>query len=306
MTIAVLIPTFRRNESMKRALESVFVQTRTPDLIVVADNTPEAGARDLVDGLRAFAPCPLLYVHAAQPGVATARNAGFKACEEYARIAQLDDDESASPHWLAALEAIADAAQAAVVFGPVSAQANGAGAIRTAWLRRLYARMPRLEDGLTDKPWGCGNSLIDRTRAQLPDPPFDHAANETGGEDDRLFSLLDIQGARFAWAGSALVIEHVDERRGAWTSLIRRAFSFGQGPSQDAVVRKDWIRLAAWMGIGAAQLTVFAALAAPARLIGAEACAACLDKAVQGAGKMVWLDRFAPRFYGAALAKETA
>ena len=304
MTIAVLIPTFRRNESLWRALKSVFAQTRRPHRIVVADNAPEAGARDLVDALRRDAPCPLVYVHAAQPGVANARNAGFAACEGLARIAQLDDDESADPAWLAGLEAVADATGAAVVFGPVSAEAAGAGAIRTAWLRRLYARLPRLADGLTDKPWGCGNSLIDRTRARLPDPPFDPAANETGGEDDRLFSILQADGVRFAWAGAARVVEHVDARRGAWTALIRRAFAFGQGPSQDAAAGKRWIRLGAWMGVGALQAAVFTVLAAPARLAGAPACAACLDKAVQGAGKMLWFDRFAPRFYGAALARD--
>ena len=116
MTIAVLIPTFRRNESLQRALQSVFAQTRRPDLIVVADNAPEAGARALVEGLREIAPCPLIHVHADQPGVANARNAGFEACKGHSRIAQLDDDESANPGWLAALDSMADTTGAAVTF----------------------------------------------------------------------------------------------------------------------------------------------------------------------------------------------
>lgn len=306
MTLAVLIPTFRRNASLERALKSVFGQSRTPDRIIVADNSPEGGARDLVAGLQAEAPCPLLYVHAAQPGVANARNAGFAACADMDRIAQLDDDESAEPGWLAALEQVADATGAVVVFGPVRPEAEGAGVVRTAWLRRLYARLPDLPDGAIEKPFGCGNSLIDRRACSLPSPPFDPAANETGGEDDRLFSILAQSGARFAWASEAQVTEHVDPRRGAWRALARRAFAFGQGPSQDAAERRAWSAVAIWMTIGALQAVLFGLLIAPARLFGPAACAAVIDKAVQGAGKLFWFDRFAPRFYGAALAKSSS
>lgn len=303
MSLAVLIPTFRRNASLERALKSLFSQTRTPDRIVVADNCPDAGARDLVAALAAEAPCPLVHVHAPQPGVANARNAGFTACVGMDRIAQLDDDESASPAWLEALDAVADASRAAVVFGPVEPEADGVGPVRTAWLRRLYARLPALSDGVTDTPWGCGNSLIDLTRCTLPEPPFDPAANETGGEDDRLFSILRRNGAVFGWASRARVTEHVDPERGSWGGLVRRAFAFGQGPSQDAAGRKAWGAVAAWMAIGAVQALVFAMAALPARLAGAGPCALCLDKAVQGAGKVLWFDRFAPRFYGASLIK---
>lgn len=305
MSVAVLVPTFRRNDSLKRALVSVFAQTRTPDRIVVADNSPEGGARALLDCLNRHSPCPLVYVHAPNPGVASARNAGFAACEDMDLIAQLDDDESAEPQWLAALIASAERSGAAVVFGPVTPQAEGAGPVRTAWLRRLYARLPALEDGLIEKPWGCGNSLIVKAACALPVPPFDRAADETGGEDDRLFSILKAKGASFAWTSDAQAIEHVDPVRGRWAALARRAFAFGQGPSQDAAEHGRWAELAAWMGVGVAQALIFAAAAPAAWFLGAAPCAACIDRAVQGAGKAIWMDRFAPRFYGAALAART-
>lgn len=305
MSLAVLIPTFRRNDSLRRALESVFAQSRLPDRIVVADNAPEAGAKSLVDALLAAAPCPVTYVHAEHPGVANARNAGFAACADMDRIAQLDDDESAATRWLEALETVADATGAGVVFGPVRPQASGAGPVRTAWLRRLYARLPDLDDGVIDKPWGCGNSLIDLRIAPLPDPPFDQAANEIGGEDDLLFARLKAAGVTFAWANGAEVIEHVEAGRGRWAALARRAFAFGQGPSQDAVASGRPVKVAGWMAVGAIQATIFAAASPAARLFGPAPCAACIDRAVQGAGKLIWIDRFAPRFYGAALAERT-
>ncbi|MGJ3230448.1 MAG: glycosyltransferase family 2 protein [Oceanicaulis sp.] len=301
MSLAVLITTFRRNDSLARALESVFAQTLTPDEIIVADNDPAGGARPVVDRLKAAAPCPLVYVHAPEPGVANARNAGF-AATACARIAQLDDDESAPPGWLAALEAVREATGAQVVFGPVrpEPEPGEASAFAAHWCRKLYAREPDLPDGVTLRPWGCGNSLIDRSTAHLPDPVFDPRANETGGEDDLLFSHLARTGVVFAWARAAGVVEHVEGRRLKLSHLAQRAFSFGQSPPQTAYHEGRPLIVAGWMLVGAAQAAVFGALAAPAALASPALAANCADKALQGAGKLIWFDFAAPKFYGRA------
>ena len=44
MSVAVLIPTYRRNDALADAVRSVFAQTRLPDEIVIVDNDPQAGA----------------------------------------------------------------------------------------------------------------------------------------------------------------------------------------------------------------------------------------------------------------------
>jgi len=101
--VAVLIPTLRRPDSLARALASVQAQTGVDDRlagIIVVDNDPEGTARSTVDG--SAGPFPVRYVHAPRPGVATARNAGLAATGA-PLIAFLDDDEAASPDWLAAL-----------------------------------------------------------------------------------------------------------------------------------------------------------------------------------------------------------
>lgn len=307
MSLAVLIPTFRRNDGLRRALKSVFAQDRLPDEIIVADNAPEAGARGLVEMLKADAPCPLIYVHAPDPGVANARNAGFAATKAR-RVAQLDDDESAEPGWLSALVAMADKTGAAVVFGPVEA-ARGeieADEVALAWADRLYARTPNLADGVIEAPWGCGNSLVDRTACALPDPVFDAQTNDVGGEDDVLFAQIARRGGRFAWAGQARVLEHVDPARLSRAALFKRSFAFGQGPSQSAADRHRWHGVAFWMSVGAVQAAVFGpiALALDGLKAGSPRLRAqMLDRASQGVGKLAWLDRLAPRFYGVALVK---
>lgn len=301
MSLAVLIPTYRRPAGLERALLSVFAQTRRPDEIIVADNDPAAGAKAVVERLADAAPCPLVYVHAPDPGVANARNAGFAATDA-SRIAQLDDDESAAPGWLEALEAMRVKTGAQVVFGPVGCEPepSKASAFSAAWCARLYAREPELADGVTERPWGCGNSLIDRRTARLPDPVFDPRANETGGEDDILFSHLARNGAVFAWAREAGVVEHVEGRRLDLAHLARRAFSFGQSPVQTAVHEGRPLAAAAWMAVGLGQLTIYGLLMVPATFLSPAAGAQCADKAVQGAGKLVWFDLAAPRFYGRA------
>lgn len=301
MNLTVLIPTFRRPASLARALKSAFAQDRTPDEIVIADNDPHASAKTVVEALRPSAPCPLVYIHAREPGVANARNAGFAAASG-SRIAQLDDDESAPAGWLSALEAVREDTGAHVVFGPVRPEADPgrASAFAAAWVRRLYAREPVLADGVTDAPWGCGNSLIDRAAASLPDPVFDPRANETGGEDDLLFSHMARTGAVFAWAAGAGVIEHVEDDRLKLIHLARRALAFGQGPSQTAAHEGRPLAVARWMMVGAAQMLACGLAAAPAALLRPATGAALADKAVQGAGKLVWFDFAAPRFYGRA------
>ena len=297
--VAVLVPTFRRPDSLERALRSLFQQARTPDEIIVSDNDPAGSARARVEALQADAPCPLIYVHAPAPGVSNARNAGFAAASA-PRIAQLDDDESAPPHWLSALEAVHETSGAAITFGPVHARAENAGPILSAWLTRLYSRAPDHAQGTIAKPYGCGNSLIDRDRCSLPAPVFDAAANETGGEDDILFTALADAGVRFAWAPGAQVIEHVETSRASFAHAACRSFAYGQGPSQTALKSKRFGALAAWIAVGAAQAVAFT-LALPAALIaGPVPAAACIDRIVQGAGKMVFFDFAAPRFYGAA------
>ncbi len=305
MSVAVLIPTFRRNDGLKAALTSVMAQSRLPDEIIVADNSPEAGARSVVEAVRDNAPCPIRHIHAPDPGVANARNAGFEATKA-TLIAQLDDDETAEPGWLAALIAMADQTGAAVVFGPVRAAPGLAShdGVHRAWAERLYARMPRLIDGVIPDPWGCGNSLVNRDAIALPQPVFDAGTNDIGGEDDRLFAEIERLGGKFAWTNEAVVNEHIDPARMTRAGLFRRSFAFGQGPSQTAADQSRWPGVALWMCVGAIQLALFgpaALLADGINLSAPQLRAALLDRASQALGKLVWMNRFAPRFYGTAL-----
>lgn len=298
MTVSVMIPTFRRPEGLRLAIQSVLAQSHRPDEIVVIDNSPEASARGIVENTKAVARCPVIYVHEPRPGVSNARNAGFAAATGRF-IACLDDDEIASVEWLGALLATAESLDADVVFGPIRAEVGNAESLRGQLAARLYSRTDSATDRHLEKPRGCGNSLIDRSAFELPDPPFDPSYNHCGGEDDALFAALGDQGARFAWSARAQCVEVVGLVRDDWAHLLARSFAFGQGATQGSARAADRFGIVFWMAVGLAQIAVFAPLAALAALLRLKLAIPAIDKAVQGAGKLFWFGGLEPQFYGA-------
>lgn len=299
--VSILVPTLRRPASLERALHSLFAQTGVADRvaeIVVVDNDPAGSARDGVDDLRGAAPWPLVYVHAPRPGVATARNTGLTVTSA-PLIAFLDDDEAASPGWLAALLAGQAATGADVVFGPITGRAADAPAWLTPYLERFFGREGPVRTGLIEMPFGCGNSLMVRATA-LPGPaPFDVAADEAGGEDDALFAALKARGGRFGWVANAWVEEFAPAHRATLQYALVRAFAYGQGPSQTAAARRDWPAVLRWMIIGAGQAVVWGASAALLALLRHPGRAELYDRAARGAGKLFWMKGLEPHFYGA-------
>lgn len=300
--VAVIIPTLRRPGSLTRALRSVFAQTAAPDrisAIVVVDNDPAASASSTIDALRPESPWPLVYVSEPTPGVARARNAGLAATDA-PMIAFLDDDETASPGWLAALLEAQAQTGADAVFGPITGRAPEAKDWLKPYLERFFGRDGPAETGLIDHPWGCGNSLLVRATALPGDAPFSGSADHTGGEDDILFAALEARGGRFGWAADARVEEFAPAHRATLNYALTRAFAYGQGPSQTAAAAKDWPGVLRWMIIGAGQAAVFGVASLVLTLVASPKRADMYDRTARGIGKLFWMKGFEPRFYGAA------
>ncbi len=299
--VAIIVPTLRRRESLERALRSLFALTGVADRvseIVVVDNDPAGSAEAGVNALRSVAPWPLVYVHAPRPGVATARNTGLAATRA-PLIAFLDDDEAASPGWLAALLKAQDATGADAVFGPITGRAPEAETWLKPYLERFFGRAGPETTRLIEAPYGCGNSLMVRATA-LPGPaPFDAATDQAGGEDDALFAALNARGGRFGWAADARVEEFAPPHRATLRYALARAFAYGQGPSQTAAAARDWPAVLRWMVIGAGQAVVWGAGAAALTLIRSPKRAELYDRTARGVGKLLWMKGFEPHFYGA-------
>lgn len=299
---SVLIPTFRRPDSFVRAARSVFNQRGVDAFELVAiDNSPEGSALEAFRSLDSEAPVPFRWAHAPKPGVAQARNVAL-ALARGEHVAWLDDDEEASPHWLASLLAVRRDTGAQSVFGPVQARAP-LGARNASFFEALYARSGPHISGPIPRAFGIGNSLQPRAMFETP-IAFDPRADQTGGEDDALFSAWAAAGAGFAWAADALVIEHLTIERTRLAHGLKRAFAYGQGPCETAWAARNYARVARHMGIGAAQTLIFGAASALVASASKDHALTLLDQAARGAGKVFWF--FEQRFYGEALLDQPA
>jgi succinoglycan biosynthesis protein ExoM len=300
--VSLAIATQRRSEGLAKAVRSTFRQTGVQlsglELVVV-DNDAVPSAKAVIDMLAAEAPFPVRYVHEPAPGVANARNAAMAAAKGDL-IAFLDDDEEAAPGWLAALIAAQARFGADAVFGPVRAR-TPAGVVRhREYLQRFFSREGPAEAGVIAHFYGCGDSLVRRAALPHPTAPFSPERNETGGEDDHLFGVMQRAGARFAWAPEALVYEDPVPARLTLRYALARAFAYGQGPTYGCATADppDWPGVVRFMTTGALQAGVFSLIAAFQWLGRAPHRAFALDRAVRGAGKVFFAGPFAMRFYG--------
>ena len=140
--------------------------------------------------------------------------------------------------------------------------------------------------------------MMRRATALAGEAPFDPAANETGGEDDRLFQTLHAQGRRFAWAAEAGVDETAPPERSTLAYAVRRNFAYGQGPTKQRLRARDPLGAAGWMAVGAAQAAGHGAAALALRALGHPAWRRRTVAAAAGFGKM--LPRAEIGFYGLA------
>jgi glycosyltransferase involved in cell wall biosynthesis len=101
LTVSVLIPTWRRPDSLARGLEALRRQQRRPDEAVLVVREDDAETRKLLDGLQL--PFPLEVVTPAATGVVAALNSGFDRARGEV-IAITDDDTEPLPDWLARIE----------------------------------------------------------------------------------------------------------------------------------------------------------------------------------------------------------
>jgi succinoglycan biosynthesis protein ExoM len=295
--VSVVIPTFRRNAGLTSALQRVMSQKVNINYeIIVVDNSPEGGACLVMESFVTQAARPILYVQEPRAGIANARNSGVRAASgEF--IAFLDDDETAEPEWLEALYNTAIKQSADVVFGPIIARLPPDTRKHKDYFKRFFSRFGPKRETVIAHFYGCGNSLI--RRHAFPDPPFE---SKNFGEDSQLFSVLEENGAKFAWSPGAEVYEHVCSKRVRLQYTLKRAFAYGQGPSQICM----WAsppkigECFGWMVLGASQVLVFGTLTAIAWSVFLPARAELLDRTMQGLGKVLWMEFFRPDIYGRA------
>jgi succinoglycan biosynthesis protein ExoM len=236
--ITVCIATHRRPEGLQRLLTSLVDQRDSPafDVIVVDNDAGRSGERVAVQFQDRLG---LSYLVEPVRGLARTRNRAVAAART-PFVAFIDDDEWASPEWLAKLAQRANKSGADVVIGPVE---------------RIFAEdVPEYirtcgsfdnvlgADG-TIVPWYAartGNAFI--RRDALPDryAPFSTRFDFTGGEDTNLFRHMIEGGALIVAARDAVVFEHRPLNRANLRWVVRRALRNGGTIAGIEWGRCDW------------------------------------------------------------------
>ena len=224
LVIAVL--TYKRPEDLDIALPRLLDQARRspmPTQVLVIDNDPDGGARDVVEGRQDPA---LIYVHEPRPGIAAARNRALREASRNAGLLVfIDDDEVPSEDWLSLLVKLHKEAGAAAVVGPVLSEY----AVTPApWIAAgEFFNRRRLVTGSRTTVAATNNLLLDLAQIQSLGLEFDERFGLSGGSDT-LFSRQLVQaGGVILWCDEATVVDRVPESRLTRSWVLRRAFRSG-------------------------------------------------------------------------------
>jgi len=249
MRIAICVATYRRPVMLGALLESLAQQVFDSDAsiepcVVVVDNDAAGSARDVVEAARENLTWPLHSVVEPTRSISHARNRAVAVAlaERAEWIAFIDDDEVASPGWLASLVRVQRAYAANVVGGPVISRYPPDTA---AWMKDtdfLTRAANRTGDAIRTAE--TANVLVSARLLASLDGPFDPAFGRAGGGDSHLFLRARLAGARMVWSADAIVTETVPPSRARMSWLLQRAYRMGNcgGHVERAVLpRARWM-----------------------------------------------------------------
>lgn len=230
MKVDIAIASYRRPKGLHRLLGSfqrLRLPASAPDLrVVVVDNDASGSARAVCEDARAWLDFPLVYHTEKRRGIPQARNAAVALAQGRADLlAFIDDDEVASPQWLAELLRVQAETGADAVAGPCEPVFEDPV---PRWIERgRFFERPRHATGARIDYAFTHNVLV-RTRALAGQgAPFDERMALSGGSDGELFRRLAARGHPIVWADDAVVFEWVPRSRANARWILERAFRVG-------------------------------------------------------------------------------
>lgn len=302
-SISIIMPTYKRPKGLELALSSLVKQTvDTSDFqIIISDNDPAGSAKPYIDSMIALhKDINITYVHAVKPGVCNARNAAMEKVNGRFLLF-IDDDMEAPPDWTQNMIDLLEKYKAGIAFSDVTARMHDKTDPKIQAMIPLFSRTLKEPEGFIDRFLGMGGAALDTAQMTFPNPPFDPALNDIGGEDDVLFHQLREQGVKTVWSPHFSAYEDIPASRATFQYIWKRNFAFGQGPTQLAADRgfKGIFKVIYWMLVGCAQIGVYGFKYGLERLQGKDIAVHSYARLSQAFGKIFWWDGFRPRLYGA-------
>ena len=230
-TIAVAIPTYKREKELIRLLQTIAAQQGLPENyafeIVVVNNNPESYLERVVAALPDF-PFTIHRVDVSPRGFANVRNAavGWALEHKADALVFVDDDEVVPPGWLAAMVTAWEKLQGDIITGPVLQ-------LPPPIVPHLVKKLQLLEANHT-VPSGkklayanSNNTLVSRRVLEAMGPAFHPALNRSGGEDTLFFHQCHLRGFAIYWDNAVMIGEPTPPERASIAYILNRWFFQG-------------------------------------------------------------------------------
>ncbi len=235
-SIGVYVCTHRRNGPLRRLLDSLAdaaarVQPEVEVAVVVIDDNPDGRAKEVVDafdGARFVR--GLHYRYSGAQNISRARNLGLESAMELGQwVAMTDDDEVASPQWLAALAEMAERTGADAVTGPVELRypPGTPGWFTEQPFDDILVAEPQ-PDGSRVEVCSTGNSMLRASfLREHPDIRFRSDLGTLGGEDMVFYRTAVAAGLEARFASAALCWCEQPPERTTFRGIIRSCWWLG-------------------------------------------------------------------------------
>jgi len=208
-------------------LQSLIEQQLPDDVeleVVVVDNDGEGNGRFTVDRFAAGSSIPISYHHEPIKNISLARNKAVAAAKgDY--ILFIDDDEVASPTWVATMLDALHIHNADAVFGRVVPVFHND---TPEWIKNIsFYHKANRPTGTKTHIGRTSNAIVKAALLRQLDGPFNSAYGITGGEDTHLFHRLLLMNASFIECFEGYVTEYVPPERTQPKWLRKRALRTG-------------------------------------------------------------------------------
>ncbi|MGD9703659.1 MAG: glycosyltransferase family 2 protein [Acidimicrobiia bacterium] len=225
--------TFRRNDSLRRLLDSIEVAAKrvSGDArvgVVVVDDSPDGEARPVAEEYRERFEDGVHYDNTASGNISRARNRVLSLAIEHADwLAMTDDDCVAPEEWLEALLATQRATGADAVTGP---RRHTVPAGAPTWIERegFVEPLPVLEEGIVPPNGLTSNILLSTSWLRAHEEVrFDEGLGVLGGEDNVFFGAASAAGMNLRYSRDGLILEILEPSRLNLRWILRGEFWMG-------------------------------------------------------------------------------
>ena len=232
MKLSICIPTYNRNESLKKCIKSINkikIKNKIKINIIIVDNSKNNNLLKVKKQLIKNSKFKILFLSEKKRGIVNARNKCLQAANKFnpKYLAFTDDDVTLDKNWLINNLLIINNYSADIVTGPQNY-------LKVKQNENLINYNELFEKKYNNKikkvKWAATNNVFIRYKSikLIPNLKFDKNLNKFGiGEDQLFFSTLSNLGLKILWSKKVKVFEKIYSHRNTSDWVKNRSSRLG-------------------------------------------------------------------------------